>query len=259
VPGILGIIVGIIMLLVLADKPSSVGLPPIEIFRKDITLLKKQNELSHWQILTKYVFGNKYLWFLGIGSTFMYFIRFTTLDWSTIFMTERGISPKTASFLLVFMPLVGTLGGISSGWLCDKFFKSRCVPVSLIYLFFLIGSLWGMYYFTDSKTPLWIVGLFLSLVGFFVDGPQSIALGVLVTRLTLQESAAAAIGFNGIFQYSGTFLAGIGAAIIIERYKWYGVFMTCGILCIVVMLLISLTWKEEIRHTKIVKSQKKTA
>jgi sugar phosphate permease len=227
VPGILGIIVGIIILLVLADKPSSVGLPPIEVFRKDIILLKKQSELSHWQILNKYVFANPYLWFLAVASTFMYFIRFTTLDWCTIFMTERGISPKTASSLLIFMPLIGALGGISSGWLCDKFFKSRCVPVSLIYLFFLLGSLWGMYHFTDVQTPWWIVGLFLSLVGFFVDGPQSIALGVLVTRLTLQESAGAAIGFVGIFEYLGTFLAGIGAAMLIEKYSWYGIFMAC--------------------------------
>ncbi|MDR2676597.1 MAG: MFS transporter [Endomicrobium sp.] len=255
IPGIIGIIISVNMLFILTDKPSSIGLPPIEIFRKDLTPLKKHSELSHWKILNKYVFCNKYIWFLSIGSTFMYFIRFTALDWSTIFMTERGISPKIASSLLVFMPLVGILGGVSSGWLCDNFFKSRCVPVSLIYLFFLTVSLLGMYYFIDAETPLWIIGLLLSLVGFFVDGPQSIAFGVLLTRLTLQESAAAAIGFNGMFQYLGTFLAGIGAAIIIEKYGWYSIFMLCGILCLAVMLLVSLTWNEEIRNCSDVKTQ----
>jgi sugar phosphate permease len=174
-------------------------------------------------------------------------------------MTERGITPKVASSLLIFMPLVGTLGGVSAGWVCDKFFKSHCVPVSLIYLLFLIGSLWGMYHFTDAHSPLWIVALSLSLVGFFVDGPQGIALGVLVTRLTLQESAGAAIGFVGIFEYLGTFLAGIGAAMLIERYSWEGVFASCGVLCVVVMIFISLIWKEEIRHSeRRISSQQKT-
>jgi sugar phosphate permease len=250
IPGVIGIAVGIGMLFVLTDKPSSVGLPPVEVYRKDIALMKEKKNLSQWQILTKYVFANPYLWYLAIASTFMYFIRFTTLDWSTIFMTERGISAKAASSLLVFMPLVGTLGGISAGWLCDKFFKSHCVPVSLIYLLFLIGSLWGMYTFTSVCTPLWIIALFLSLVGFFVDGPLSVA-GVLVTRLTLQESTGAAIGFVGVFEYLGTFLAGVGAAILIEKYDWRGIFIACAILCILIMVLVSLVSKEEIRqHNK---------
>jgi OPA family sugar phosphate sensor protein UhpC-like MFS transporter len=173
-------------------------------------------------------------------------------------MTERGITPKVASSLLVFMPLIGTLGGISAGWFCDKFFKSRCVPISLIYLLFLIGSLWGMYHFTDARNPLWTIALPLALVGFFVDGPQSVA-GVLVSRLTLQESVGSAIGFVGVFEYLGTFLAGIGAAMLIERYSWEGIFVSCGILCVIVMFLISLIWKEEIRHGKKEMSSQKTA
>jgi sugar phosphate permease len=249
IPGIIGIAVGISILFVLTDKPSSVGLPPIEVYRKDIVLMKEKKNLSQWQILTKYVFANPYLWYLAIASTFMYFIRFTTLDWSTIFMTERGISAKAASSLLVFMPLVGTLGGISAGWFCDKFFKSHCVPVSLIYLLLLIGSLWGMYNFVDVSTSLWIVALVLALVGFFIDGSISIS-GVLVTRLTLKESTGAAIGFVGVFEYLGTFLAGIGTAMLIEKYNWYGIFITCGVLCILVMIVISLVGKEEIRQDK---------
>ncbi|MDR1259794.1 MAG: MFS transporter [Endomicrobium sp.] len=255
IPGIIGIITGIGMLFVLTDTPSSIGLPAIEVFRKDIPPLKKQGNLSRWQVLTKYVFCNKYIWFIAIASTFMYFIRFATLDWSAIFMVERGIHPKTAASLLVLTPLLGTLSGVSSGYICDKFFKSRCVPISIVCLSLLIGSLWGMYHFTNSQTPLWIVGLFLSLVGFFIEGPQCVALGVLLSRLTLQESAAAALGFSGMFQYLGTFLSGIGAALIIEKYGWHGIFVTCGIFCIIVMFFISLTWKAEIEKLKMIKNK----
>ncbi|MDR1926767.1 MAG: MFS transporter, partial [Endomicrobium sp.] len=58
IPGILGLITGVWLLFTLTDKPSSVGLPPIEVYRKDILPVKKQSGFSHWQILTKYVFAN---------------------------------------------------------------------------------------------------------------------------------------------------------------------------------------------------------
>jgi len=250
IPGIIGIITGIILLLTLTDKPSSVGLPPIETYKNDTLPTKKQSSLSHKQILLKYVFRNPYLWSLGISYIFIYFIRFCTLDWTTIFMTQRGISEKTAAFLLGFMPLIGSLGGISSGWISEKFFKGRCAPISIIYLLCLIFSLWGMYRFTFSATPLWIIAAFLSLVGFFIDGPQNLVGGVEVSRLTVQESVGAAVGFAGMFGYLGAALSGRGAAYILQKWSWYGVFLTCGISCLVASLFVAFTWKKEFTTDK---------
>ncbi|MDR0956323.1 MAG: MFS transporter [Endomicrobium sp.] len=244
-PGIIGLITGISLLFILTDKPSSVGLPPIDIYCNDELPVKKRNNLSHWQILTKYVFGNPFLWALAIAYTFIYFIRFTTLDWGTIFMTERGIARAKATYLLVFMPFIGTLGGIFSGWLADRFFKGRCTPVNIIYLFCLIFSLFGMYHFTKVQTPWWVVGLFLSLVGFFVDGPQNLVGGVQTSRVTIQESVSTACGFTGMFGYLGAFLSGIGSAYIIKKWDWYGIFTACIISCGGAMFFVALTWKKE--------------
>ncbi|MDR1784382.1 MAG: MFS transporter [Endomicrobium sp.] len=249
VPGIIGLITGIVLLFTLTDKPSSLGLPPIDIYHNDTLPLKKQTKgqksLSHMQILFKYVLFNPFLWSLAIAYTFIYFIRFATLDWGTVFMTERGLSEKNAAFLLGFMPLIGTLGGISSGWISDKFFKGRCAPISIIYLLCLIFSLWGMYHFTNVSTPWWLIALFLSLVGFFVDGPQNLVGGVQVSRITVQESIGAACGFTGMFGYLGAFLSGIGAAWIIEKWGWHGIFISCGIFCVMAILFIIITWKRE--------------
>jgi sugar phosphate permease len=250
IPGILGLIVGIGLLFTLTDKPSSVGLPPVEEYHNDILPVKKQSGLTHWQTLTKYVFGNPYLWALAIAYIFVYFIRFATLDWSTIFMTEQGIAADRAAYLLVFMPFIGSLGGISAGWFADRFFKGRCAPVTIVYLLLLIFSLWGMYKFTHAGTSWWVIALFLSLVGFFVDGPQNLIGGVQASRVTVQESVSAAIGFAGMFGYIGAFLSGIGAAFLIERWGWYGIFVACGISCVVAILFISLTWKKEVGEVK---------
>jgi sugar phosphate permease len=245
-PGILSLIVGIWLLFILTDKPSSIGLPTIETYRNDFPPIKKQSNISHWQTLTKYVFCNPFLWSLAIAYIFVYFIRFATLDWSTVFMVERGIAKDKAAYLLVFMPFIGTLGGIAAGWVSDKFFNGRCTPTNLIFLFCLIFSLWGMYHFTHLNTPWWVIGLFLSLVGFFVDGPQNLVGGVQASRVTVQESVSAACGFTGMFGYIGAFFSGIGTAYLIENWGWGGVFIACVISCVIAMLFVSLTWRREI-------------
>jgi len=247
IPGVIALITGISLLFTLTDKPACVGLPPVDEYRNDklIQENKNLNKQSHWEILKQHVFGNIFLWALGIAYTFIYFIRFVTLDWGAIFMNERGISPDRAAFLLVFMPLIGTLGGISSGWISDKFFKGRCAPTNIIYLFCLMFSLWGMYFFTDVNTSWWLVGLFLSLVGFFVDGPQNLVGGVQVSRITAPESVGAAVGFAGMFGYLGAFLSGIGAAWLIEKWNWLGIFVTCNIFCVIAIIFVAFTWKKE--------------
>jgi sugar phosphate permease len=251
IPGVIGLIVGFILFFMLMDRPSCVGLPSIDVYKND-TIKKsdmqedqKKSNINQKGLLKKYVFCNPYLWALGIAYTFIYFIRFATLDWATIFMTERGIPEKVAMFYLTFMPLIGTLGGITSGWISDKFFKGCCTPTSIIYLLCLIFSLWGMYTFTSATSPGWCIVTFLSLVGFFVDGPQNLVGGVQVSRVTVAESVGAAVGFAGMFGYIGAAFSGKGTAWIDKYWGWSGVFLTCGVFCVLAIFFISLTWKKE--------------
>jgi sugar phosphate permease len=256
IPGIIGLISGICLLFTLTDKPSSVGLPPIDVYRNDILPVNDKNNLSRCRIITEHVFCNPFLWSLAIAYVFIYFVRFATLDWGALFMTERGITKNRAAYLLILMQFVGAIGGTSAGWIADKFFKGRCVPVNLLYLLCLIFSLFGMYHFTNSGTPWWIVGLFLSLVGFFVDGPQNLIGGVQISRIAMQESISAACGFVGMFGYLGAFLSGIGAAWFIERWGWDSIFVTCSVCCALAMLFISIIWKKEIVNDKKLLNQK---
>ncbi|MDR0977712.1 MAG: MFS transporter [Endomicrobium sp.] len=248
IPALLGVIVSVLLFFTLTDKPQCVGLPPIDIYRNDTNNVKVEmgKDTSHWEILTKYVFGNPYLWIVAISAMLLYFVRFTMLDWSTIFMTEdRGISKTTAASLLLFMPLAGVLGGISCGIISDKIFKGRCLPASITYLLFLLLSLYGMFNFVDPHTSWWHMALILSAVGFFVEGPQSVAMGVLIARLSPKEAIGAATGFVGIFEYAGTFLAGVAAAAIISKFQWIGIFKSAGIACAAVILLLLLIIKKD--------------
>ena len=247
VPGILVIAVAISMIFVLKDKPSSVGLPPIEVYRNDNILSKeKHSGLSNWQLLKKYVFVNPFVWCIGLASMFLYFTRWVALDWGHIFMIERGVPAAHAAGLLAFMPLFGVIGGISAGWLTDKFFKGRAAPITIMYLMCLILSIWGMYYFINLRTSSWfVIATFLALVGFFVEGAQSLGCGALLTRVTLPESIGAAIGLVGVFEYAGAACSGMGGAVMSKSLDWSGLFIFCGISCMVTMIFIAFTWKKE--------------
>ncbi|MDR0890946.1 MAG: MFS transporter [Endomicrobium sp.] len=243
-PGILGLFTVIILLITLTDKPSAVGLPPIDIYRNDPPVIKQESNVSHFEILKKYVFCNFYIWILSITYIFIYFIRWFPLNWGTLFMSQRGIANHTAAFLLTSMPLIGSFGGLLSGWFADKCFKGRCAPVIIIYLIGLMVGLWGMYKYTYATTSPFIISLFFALVGFCVAGPQAIIGGLYVSRVTAQESISAACGFTGMFGYFGAILTGLIGRII-DKHGWNGIFLTCYACCILSMIFIAFTWKRE--------------
>lgn len=252
--GIIGIIGAIALLFTLTDRPQSVGLPKIEDYKNDRMPVVPEKNLNHNQILVKYVFGNGFLWILAITYVFVYFIRFATLDWTSVYLVkECNFTPGAAAATLAIMPFFGVPGGIVAGWIADKYFKGRCAPINIIFLIILgtacfccIPSL-GLVSpdkFGPVLSPI-INGVILGAIGFFVDGPQNLVGGVQTSRVTVQEAASAATGFTGMFGYVGAVLSGVGAAWIIDKFGWEGFFLSCVIACAISICLLMLTIKKE--------------
>ena len=245
VPAIMGICYSIFLLFFLTDKPTTVGLPAIEVYKNDVMPVKEKSNLSHWEILKKHVLKNPFLWALAISYIFIYYVRFATLDWGTMFLTqERGFSPEGAVSAMKWMPFLGMPGGIVAGYLADKFFQGRCTQMNIIYLVILAASCWGFYCIAGTDQFFW-TSLLASFIGFFVDGPQNLAGGVQASRVTVQESVSAACGFTGMFGYFGAMLSSTGAAYISKSFGWKGVYFSCIIACIIAMGCIATTWKKE--------------
>lgn len=245
IPAIMGICYSIFLLFFLTDKPTTVGLPPIDEYKNDPMPIKKDTGLTHWQVLKKHVFGNPFLWALALSYVFVYYVRFATLDWGTLFLVEdRGFAQDAAVSALKWMPFLGMPGGIVAGYLADKFFQGRCTQMNLIYLAILAASCWGFYKVAGTDAFFW-TSLLAAFIGFFVDGPQNLAGGVQTSRIVTQESVSAACGFTGMFGYFGAMLSSSGAAFISKHYGWHGVFISCIIACFIAGILISITWKKE--------------
>ncbi|MBO5911444.1 MAG: MFS transporter, partial [Elusimicrobiaceae bacterium] len=182
---------------------------------------------------------------LAISYVFIYYVRFATLDWGTTFLVQdRSFELKTAASALSAMPLLGMPGGIVAGYLADRWFGGRCTQMNLIYLAILAASCWG-FYKVASPNAFWLTAVFAALIGFFVDGPQNLAGGVQTSRVTVQESTAAACGFTGMFGYFGAMLSSWGAAHISDSYGWKGVYVSCIIACVLAGICIATTWKKE--------------
>ena len=246
VPACLGIVYSIFMLYAMTDKPSTVGLPAIEVYRNDVMpVTKEKSDMSQWEIVRKYVLTNPFLWALAISYVFIYYVRFATLDWATTFLVQdRGFTQAMAASAASAMPFLGMPGGIVAGYLADRFFQGRCTQMNLIYLVILAASCWG-FYKVASVDAFLMTAVFSAFIGFFVDGPQNLAGGVQASRVTVQESVSAACGFTGMFGYFGAMLSSKGAAYISTNYGWKGVYISCIFACIIAMICISTTWKKE--------------
>lgn len=249
-PAILGMAYSIFMIVYMTDKPACIGLPAIEVYRKDVMpVTKEKSDMSQWEIIKKYVLTNPFLWALAISYVFIYYVRFATLDWATTFLVQdRGFTQATAASAASAMPLLGMPGGIVAGYLADRLFKGRCTQMNLIYLVILAASCWG-FYKVASVDSFFLTALLASFIGFFVDGPQNLAGGVQASRVTVQESVSAACGFTGMFGYFGAMLSSKGAAFISTNYGWKGVYVSCIFACFIAMACIATTWKKEAAGT----------
>ena len=246
VPGIMGCITAIYLFISLRDRPVSLGLPTIEEYRNDRPVVElTESNYTHWEILKKYIFTNRYMWLLSFANMFVYIIRFGTLDWSAKFLYDiKGIGQVSVAMLWTLIPLAGIPGGIVAGYLADRFWNGRCTPINVIYLTLLTFSIIGFYMFSGPNN-IFLTGLFLLLMGFLIDGPQNLISGVQASRVTVKEAISAACGMTGFFGYVGATFSGIGLAYIIQEFGWRGMYATCAIASVCCIVLVMMTWKKE--------------
>jgi sugar phosphate permease len=246
VPGIIGCLTAIFLLITLRDRPVSLGLPEIEDYKNDMPIIElTDTSMSHWEILKKYIFTNKYIWVLSFANMFIYIIRFGTLDWATIFLYDvKGIDQVSVAIFWTLMPLAGIPGGIVAGYLADRYWNGRCVPINVIYLVLLTFSIIGFYMYSGADNVI-LTGVFLLLIGFLIDGPQNLISGVQASRVTVKEAISGACGMTGFFGYVGATFSGIGLAYITEKFGWLGMYATCALSAVLCIILVLMTWRKE--------------
>lgn len=240
--GILAILMGVWVLNRLGDVPEKMGLPPIEEYKNDYPNNKKfnyQNILSTKEIFFKYIISNKYLWLLAGAYLLTYFIRSAITDWGALYLTNQGFSLLSSDSCMSIMEIGGFIGGIIAGWLSDRLFKGKRIP---IVIFSCIGIiLCTMIFGLLPKTNLALYSICSFGLGLFIFGPQ-VLIGVAAAELSHREAAGASTGFLAIFAYLGATLSGLPVGITTTAWGWPSLFILILICSITATFILLPLW-----------------
>lgn len=239
VPGFLCILIGLFLMNRLRDTPQSLGLPPVEKYKNDYSMIKTKEkfDLSVKEILWSYVLKNRYIWVLATSYFFIYVVRTALNDWSMLYLKEaRGYSTLISGSCLFWFEIGGFVGSLAAGWSSDILFKGKRMPVNILFTLGVLLSIFGFRSVT-GYVPL-VDSLYLFLFGFFIFGPQML-IGIACAELSHKKAAATATGFAGCFAYLGAAAAGGPLGAVMHTWGWdsfFAVMIVCSTIAALLML-----------------------
>jgi OPA family glycerol-3-phosphate transporter-like MFS transporter/OPA family sugar phosphate sensor protein UhpC-like MFS transporter len=250
VPAAIALVGALVVFFTLRDTPSSVGLPEVEEMERaeagEAAVVEPESKLTakeHNQFLSKMVFRNPIIWILAVTNFFVYVIRFTILEWGTMFLTQyKGFEIGLSSSIIASSELVGgVLGTLLAGWVTDRFMQSKAHRTCLVGLVGATVCFFGFWQMPSSAH--WILSsILICLSAFFIYAPQAL-LGVAASQQATKRVCATANGILGIFGYAATTVSGIGFGFLADKMGWNSVFFVAVLFGAIGCLVIATLWK----------------
>ncbi|MCQ2051227.1 MAG: MFS transporter [Bacteroidaceae bacterium] len=246
-PSVVAVLIAIVTYLLVRDTPQSQGLCSIEKFKNDYPSNyseKSEERLSVKEILGRYIFPNKLLWFVCLADAFIFMVRYGCLDWAPTYLTEvHGFDIKNAGWAYFAYEFAAIPGTLLCGWLSDKAFKGRRALLNIIYT--VLAALFVFLYWKLGSTPALAIS-FLICIGFFIYGPIML-LAVQAMDLVPKNAAGAAVGLIGFCTYLlGTaILANTVLGFVVGRFGWNTNFIVVLFGCLVAIVFMAMTMRHE--------------
>lgn len=245
-PALVALIIAFLIYLIMKDTPQSCGLPPIEEWRKDYpenyNAETFEKELNWKEIFFKYVFANKFLWYIAFANAFVYLIRYGILDWAPTYLKEaRNFDLNDSGWAYFLYEYAGIPGTLLAGWISDKVFGGRRAPASILYMIFVTLAI--VFYWKSES--LLIINISLIALGFLIYGPVML-IGVHALDLVPKKAAGTAAGLTGLFGYmGGALFANIAMGHIVDNFGWDGGFLVLIAASIISIFLLALSWRNK--------------
>lgn len=244
VPGVMCIFAGLFLINRLRDTPQSLGLPPIDKYRKDfVDKLEAEcsNEnLTANQILVRFVFKNPYIWLLAIAYFFVYLVRTGVNDWTALYLVEsKGYTSLGANGCVSLFEVGGFFGSLAAGWSSDRLFGAKRGPVNALFALGMLLTI-GAFWMIPAGYPL-MDSAVMFLIGFMIFGPQMM-IGLVAAELSHKKAAATSTGFVGLFAYIGAACAGLPLGYITENFGWLAFYSVVISGCLISMVLLFPLW-----------------
>lgn len=132
---------------------------------------------------------------------FAKFIRYAVWSWSAFFLERNyGLKGDAANQYSTVFDVAGIAGVFATGWMSDRFFKSRRAGVSLLMMLGMMGSCALLIAFGGESVLVFTI--LLGCVGFFLYGPDALLTGAgamdIGSRRAAVFAAAVISGFGSM-------------------------------------------------------------
>ncbi|MGL4874424.1 MAG: MFS transporter [Clostridium sp.] len=248
-PSVLSIILAIIVILFGADTPESVGLPPIEEFKKkdysneqgNITVVDAHNQIPLFEIIKECILKRPAIWILAISNAAVYIIRYGIENWIPIYLhAVKGFSLAQSRNCFSIYEFAAIPGTILIGIISDKIFKGKRSGLAAA-LIFLLSLTFIAYWVTKSSTLIYFE---VGIMGILVYGPQML-ITVLTMDLVPKFAVGGTDGFVGLFGYIfGEVIASYVIGALVDSLGWKASFFTIiiasivSIICFIILINI---------------------
>ncbi|NGE24093.1 MFS transporter, partial [Klebsiella pneumoniae] len=149
----------------------------------------------------------------------VYMVRFGIISWLPIYLlTEKNFSKDQMSVAFLFFEWAAIPSTLLAGWLTDKLFKGRRMPLAIVCMTLIFFCLIGYW----QSQSLAVVTFFAAVVGCLIYVPQFLA-SVQTMEIVPSFAVGSAVGLRGFMSYIlgatlGTTLFGF----IVDRMGWHG-------------------------------------
>ena len=241
-PAIAALIVALIALILVRDRPEALGLPPIEEYRNDPAKVKETSDMPWKEMLFKHVLTNRVVVLLAVANVFVYTLRYGVLNWIPIYLTEQvhGVNVKAGILGFAIYEGAGIAGTLLCGWVSDKIFKGWRSGAGILFLAG-VGIALLAYWLMPYSAPIWVFYLLIAVIGGLIYGPVML-IGLQAIDLSPTNVAGTAAGFTGLFGYLlGATLASSGVGLLIHNFGWniaYGFLIVVAVVAVILMMIV---------------------
>ena len=245
VPAGVAVLFAFIVLMLGKGSPRQEGLPALEqMMPEEKVVLNSRHavqapeNMSAFQIFCTYVLRNKNAWYVSLVDVFVYMVRFGMISWLPIYLlTEKHFSKEQMSIAFLFFEWAAIPSTLLAGWLTDKLFKGRRMPLAMFCMALIFVCLIG-YWKSES---LLMVTIFAAIVGCLIYVPQFLA-SVQTMEIVPSFAVGSAVGLRGFMSY--IFGASLGTSlfgVMVDKMGWHGGFylLMGGIVCCILFCYLS--------------------
>lgn len=247
IPGMVIFAFSFIWFLGVKNRPEDVGLESPNIHIKSQLEKSDKTEyisMSLWSVICK-----TKLWFVVIACFAQGIIKEGIGLWAPSFIMEtQNLDIKSATSLILFIPIMNFFGMMMAGWLNKKFkYQEKLTTITL----FALGIIMIIGLINFGKLGVGAALIFLGLSSAAMYGANTMLLGVIPMSFAKYNKVSSVAGFLDFCSYLASGFAAFITGIIVKNYGWYSVMSLWAAIAIVGIISLIASLRSDRNVTKI--------